>query len=143
MTKQPTRRRRRARCPAARLIAVAGAAALVAVVGAGQALAATAPPDERILERQGMIDRQAADQGKAEAPARPAPDRAPGRLSKPEPKVNPGPWIDDEPAAPTPAPAGGLPDLVIPATAAVLILTIGVATTWWVRHRRPPPEPTT
>jgi type VI protein secretion system component VasF len=52
MDKQPTRRRR-----AARTVAVGVAvAALVALLGAGQALATS---DERVLERQGRIDRQA------------------------------------------------------------------------------------
>lgn len=139
MSKQPIRRRR-ARCAAARAIAVAGAAALVAVLGAGQALASTAQPDERVLERPGMIDRQATDEGKAKESPQQAPPTFPRRF-KPEPKMDPGPWID-EPVAPAPAPTGGLPDLVVPATVAVLVLAIGVATTWWVR-RRPPPEPTT
>jgi hypothetical protein len=49
MNTQPTRRRRGARAVA---VGVA-VAALVATLGAGQALAG---PDERILERQGMID---------------------------------------------------------------------------------------
>jgi hypothetical protein len=143
MSKQPIRRRR-PRCAVARAIAIGGAAAtLVAVVGAGQALAATAPPDERVLERQGRIDRQATDQGRAEETPQQAPPRYPRRFDKPEPKVHPGPWIDDEPAAPTPAPAGGLPDLVVPATVTVLLaLALGV-TAWWLRQRRPPPEPTT
>ena len=49
MNTQPTRRRRGTRAVA---VGVA-VAALVATLGAGQALAG---PDERILERQGMID---------------------------------------------------------------------------------------
>ena len=53
MNTQPTRRRRGARAVA---VGVA-VAALVATLGAGQALAG---PDERILERQGMIDYHAA-----------------------------------------------------------------------------------
>ena len=53
MNTQPTRRRRGARAVA---VGVA-VAALVATLGAGQALAV---PDERILERQGMIDYHAA-----------------------------------------------------------------------------------
>ena len=53
MNTQPTRRR-----GGARAVAVGVAvAALVATLGAGQALAV---PDERILERQGMIDYHAA-----------------------------------------------------------------------------------
>jgi hypothetical protein len=143
MSKQPIRRRR-ARCAVARAIAIGGAvAALIAIIGAGQAPASTAPPDERVLERQGMIDRQADEQGKAEESPQQAPPTFPRRFSKPEPKMDPGPWIDDQPVAPAPVPTDGLPDLVVPATVAVLVLAIGLATTWWVRHRRPPPEPTT
>ena len=56
MNTQPTRRRRGARAVA---VGVA-VAALVATLGAGQALAVEAVPDERILERQGMIDYHAA-----------------------------------------------------------------------------------
>lgn len=59
MSRQPTRRR--ATRGAVRTLAVGVAvAALVGMVGAGQALAAVAVPDERVLERQGMIDRQKA-----------------------------------------------------------------------------------
>jgi hypothetical protein len=161
MTKQPTRRRR-ARCVAARVIAVAGAAvALAAALAAGQALASTDPLDERVLERQVRVDRQADEQAKAALPLQlSTEDKAavaqaerkrprqpsvwnPNRFSKPEPKMDSGPWIDDQPVPHAPAPAGGLPDLVVPAAVAVLVLALGVATTWWVRHRRPPPEPTT
>jgi hypothetical protein len=57
MSKQPTRRRR-ATGAAARTLAVGvAAAALVGIVGASQALAGT---DKRVMQRQGMIDRQAA-----------------------------------------------------------------------------------
>jgi hypothetical protein len=141
MSKQHTRRRR-TRCVVARAIAVGGAVAtLVATLGTGQALASTAPPDERILERQGRIDHQAAEQGTAEAPARQAPGKTPERFIRPEPKMNPGPWIDDEQAAPAPAPAADRRNLAVPATAAVLVLALGVAA-WWLRHRRPRPEPT-
>jgi uncharacterized protein HemX len=149
MSKQHTRRRR-ACCAVVRALAVGGAAAaLVAILGTGQALASTAQPDERILERQGRIDRQADEQGKAEESSRQAPPpRFPRRFTKPEPDVSPGPWIDEQ-TAPTPAPARGRPDVAVPATVAVLglavavlALAVGVAA-WWVRHRRPPPEPTT
>ena len=55
---KPTRRRRAACRAAARTLAIAAAlAALVATLSSGQALAG---PDERILERQGRIDNQAA-----------------------------------------------------------------------------------
>jgi hypothetical protein len=149
MSKQAIRRRR-ARCAAARTIAVAGTAALVAILSAGQALASTAQPDERVLERQGMIDRQATDEGKVEESPQQAPPTFPRRFFKPEPKMDPGPWIDMEPAAPTPAPTDDRPDVAVPVTAAVLlvlalgvlVLALGVAI-WWLRHRRPRPEPTT
>ena len=52
----PTRRRRAACRGAARTLATATAmAALIATLSVGQALAG---PDERVLERQGRIDRQ-------------------------------------------------------------------------------------
>ena len=57
MDKQPTPRRRATRAVARTLAVAATIAALVATLGAGQALAV---PDERILERQGMIDYHAA-----------------------------------------------------------------------------------
>jgi hypothetical protein len=141
MSKQRTRRRR-TRCAVARAIAVGGAVAtLVAVLGAGQALAATAQPDERVLERKGLIDQQAAEQGQADAPARQGPD-TPRRFFKPEPKMDPGPWIDDEQAAPDPPPSRR-PTMAVPVTATVLlVLALGV-TAWWLRQRRPRPEPTT
>jgi hypothetical protein len=142
MSKQRTRRRR-TRCAVARAIAVGGAVAtLVAVLGASQALAATAQPDERILERQGLIDQQAAEQGQAEAPARQGPD-TPGRFFKPEPKMDPGPWIDDQQAAPEPPPPARRPTMAVPVIVTVLlVLALGVAA-WWLRQRRPRPEPTT
>lgn len=142
MSKQRTRRRR-TRCAVARAIAVGGAVAtLVAVLGASQATAATAQPDERILERQGLIDQQAAEQGQAEAPARQGPD-TPRRFFKPEPNMDPGPWIDDEQAAPDPPPPSRRPTMAVPVTVTVLlVLALGVAA-WWLRQRRPRPEPTT
>jgi hypothetical protein len=126
----------------ARAIAIGGAVAtLVAVLGAGQAAAATAQPDERILERQGLIDQQAAEQGQAEAPAPQGPDTH-RRFFKPEPKLDPGPWIDDGRAAPDPPPPGRRPTMAVPVTIAVLVvLALGVAA-WRLRHR-PRPEPTT
>jgi hypothetical protein len=135
--------RRRTRCAVGRAIAVGGAVAtLVAILGAGQALAATAQPDERILERQGLIDQQAAEQGRADAPTRQEP-ATPRRFFKPEPKMDPGPWIDDEQAAPDPPPTGRRPNIAVPVTVAVLLaLALGVAA-WWLRQRRPRPEPTT
>jgi hypothetical protein len=142
MSKQHTSRQR-TRCAVARAIAIGGAVAtLVAVLGASQALAATAQPDERILERQGLIDQQAAEQGQAEAPARQGPD-TPGRFFKPEPKMDPGPWIDDQQAAPEPPPPARRPTMAVPVIVTVLlVLALGVAA-WWLRQRRPRPEPTT
>lgn len=141
MSKQRTRRQR-TRCAVARAIAVGGAVAtLVAVLGAGQALAATAQPDERILERKGLIDQQAAEQSRADAPARQGSDTS-GRFFKPEPKMDPGPWIDDEQAAPDPPPPDRRPTIAAPVTVAIfLVLALGVAA-WWRRQRRPRPEPT-
>jgi hypothetical protein len=138
MSTQRTRRRR-TRCAAVRAIAVGGAvASLVAILGAGQAAASTAPPDERVLERQGLIEQQAAEQRRADTPAQ----QTPGWSNKPEPKLDPGPWIDDEQAAPDPPPPGRRPTMAIPVTiAALLVLALGVAA-WRLRHR-PRPDPTT
>jgi hypothetical protein len=57
MSKQPNRRRRATGTAARSVVIGVAVAALVGIVGASQALAAT---DERVLQRQGMIDRQAA-----------------------------------------------------------------------------------
>jgi hypothetical protein len=152
MNKQSTRRRlRRA---GARTVAVGVAVAtLVAIIGAGQALAAIAPPDERILERQGRIDHQAAagqadEHSTAEEPTQGSPAETRPWSGRPEPKMKmePGPWIDDPTTAPHPDGDGaGQPrrGLVIGAAVAALLLAVGAATTWRVRHRRHPPEPTT
>lgn len=142
MSKQHTRRRR-TRCAVGRAIAVGGAVAtLVAILGAGQALASTAQPDERVLERQGLIDQQAAEQATADAPVRQGPD-TPRRFVKPEPKMDPGAWIDDEQAAPDPPPPPRRPNMADPVIVAVLlVLALGVAA-WWLRQRRPRPDPTT
>jgi hypothetical protein len=138
MSKQRTRRRR-TRCAVARAIAVGGAVAtLVAILGAGQAAASTAPPDERVLERQGLIEQQAAEQRRADTPAQ----QTPGWSNKPEPKLDPGPWIDDRQAAPDPPPPDRRPTMAVPVTiGALLVLALGVAA-WRLRHR-PRPEPTT
>jgi hypothetical protein len=149
---KPTRRRRAACRAAARTLAVAAAmAALVATLGAGQSLAATAPPDERVLERQGRIDTQAAanqadEQGTAEEPAKGSPTTSPRRFFKPEPPMDTGPRLDaDEQVAPAPAPRppNGPDGLVIGLAVAALLLAAGAATTWRIYHRRPRPEPTT
>ena len=145
MTKQSTRRRR-ARCAAARVIAVAGAAALIAIVGTGQTLAATAPPDERVLERQGRIDRQAVngeagDQGKAAEPSQ-APAQYPRRYLRPEPPMDTSPRLNiDQPVAPAPAQDRDRDGLAITLAVVALLLAVGAATTWRIHHRRPRPEP--
>jgi hypothetical protein len=151
MNKQRTRRRR-ARCTAAGTLAIAAAmAALVATLGAGQSLAATAPPDERVLERQGRIDTQAAanqadEQPKAEEPAPGPSTQYPRRFFKPEPPMDTGPRLDaDDQVAPAPAPPEqtGQDGLVIGLAVAALLLAAIAATTWRIYHRRPRPEPTT
>jgi uncharacterized protein HemX len=150
MNQQHTRRRR-TRCAVVRVLAVgAAAAALAAVLGAGQALAGVAPPDERVLERQGRIDNQAAaNQADEQAKARESSQKAteiPRRWIRPEPPVHTGPRLDpDEQVAPTPPPpvpddAG--PGLTAPAILAALILALATITTWRIRrHGRPRPRP--
>jgi hypothetical protein len=144
MDNQPTRRRRGARAVA---VGVA-VAALVATLGAGQALAA---PDERVLERQGRIDYQAAagqadQQGKAEERSQQKATEVPRRWIRPEPNMGPPPQLDgDEPLFPAPAPRAPASDrtgLVISLAVAALLLALGAATTWRIHHRRPRPEPT-
>jgi len=148
MNTQPNPRRR-ANYAAARTLAVAAAiAALVATLGAGQALAG---PDERVLERQGRIDNQAAanqadKQAKAEEPSQGSPTTSPRRFFKPEPPMDTGPRLDaDDQIAPAPAPPppNGPDGLVIGLAVAALVLAAGAATTWRIYHRRPRPEPTT
>jgi uncharacterized protein HemX len=152
MSKQASRRRR-ARCAAVRVIAVGGAAALVAVLGAGPALAILAQPDERVLERQGRINHQAAagqadQQGKAEEPSQQKGTEIPRRWIRPEPPMDTGPRLDaDEQVAPPwpPAPDDAGPRLTGPAIVAILaalVLAVGGAAAWLVRHRRPQPEST-
>ena len=144
MDKQPTRRRRAA-CTVAVGVAVA---ALIATLGAGQALAA---PDERVLERQGRIDRQAAagqadEQGKAAEPSQGPSTPVSRRFFRPEPPMGPLPQLDgDEPLFPAPAataPASDRTGLVISLAVAALLLAVGAATTWRIHHRRPRPQPT-
>jgi hypothetical protein len=151
MNEQHTRRRR-TRCAVVRALAVGGAAAaLAAVLGAGQALAAVAPPDERVLERQGRIDNQAAanqadEEGKAQESSQQKATEVPRRWIRPEPPMDTGPRLDpDQQVAPAPAPpasddAG--PGLTAPAILAALILVLAAITTWRVRrHSRPRPRP--
>jgi hypothetical protein len=149
---KPTRRRRAACRAAARTLASAAAlAALVATLSAGQALAATAGPDERVLERQARIDQQAAagqadEQPRAEEPTPGPPTTYPRRFLKPEPPMDTGPRLDaDDQVAPAPAPRppNGPDGLVIGLTVTALLLAAGAATTWRIYHRRPRPEPTT
>jgi hypothetical protein len=150
MSKQSIRRRRATGAAARILVVGVGVAALVAVLGAGPALAILAPPDERVLERQGRIDRQASagqagEQGTAEEPSQQKATELPRRWIRPEPDMGPPPQFDEQ-AVPTPAPQardrgrGGLVAAVV--VAAVLLLALGGGATWWVRHRRPQPEPT-
>jgi hypothetical protein len=147
MDKQPTLRRRGARAVA---VGVA-VAALVGILGAGQALAALAAPDERVLERQGRIDYQAAagqadQQGKAEERSQQKATEVPRRFIRPEPNLGSPPQLDgDEPLFPAPAPrasAGDRTGLVISLAVAALLLAVGAATTWRIHHRHPRPDPT-
>jgi hypothetical protein len=148
MNEQPTGRRRAGRAAGRSLALAAGVAALVALLGAGHALAALAPPDERILERQSRRDHygapgQAVRPGKAQEPSQGLPAGSQGRFIRPEPPVG-APAQLDEPVAPTPvpeAPAGGRGGLVVAVVVAAALLAGGVATTWRVRQRRPQPGP--
>jgi hypothetical protein len=149
MNGQPTGRRRAGRAAGRSLALAVGVAALVALLGAGHALAALAPPDERVLERQGMRDLygapgQADQPGKAQEPSQSRPAGSQGRFIRPEPPVG-APAQLDEPLAPTSlpqAPAGGRGGLVVTVVVAAALLVVGVATTWRVRQRRPQPGPT-
>jgi hypothetical protein len=151
MDTQPTEHRRTTEA-AARTIAVGVAvAALVVTLGAGQALATTAPPDERVLERQGRVDNheaagQADEQAKAEEPVQGSPAQTSRRYFKPEPPVAYGPPLDSNeplfPASAPPPPASDRTGLVIGLAVAALLLAAGAATTWRIQHRRPRPEPT-
>jgi hypothetical protein len=142
MSKQPTRRRRATRTAARTVVVGVAVAALVGIVGASQALAV---PDERVLERQGMIDRQKAaasqadEQGRAAEPSQGSPTENVRRFFRPEPQFG-----GDEPVAPAPAstaPSGGGVGLAVPAAVAALLLALGAAATWGIRHRRPRHDP--
>jgi hypothetical protein len=123
-------------------------AALIATLSAGQALAT---PDERVLERQGRIDRQAVNgeaghQGKAAEPSQAPSVQYPRRYLRPEPPMDTSPRPDiDEPVAPPAPPAqdGDRDGLVITLAVVALLLALGAATTWRIHQRRPRPEPTT
>jgi hypothetical protein len=160
-------RRRRAACRAARTLAIATAmAGLIATLYAGQALAG---PDERVLERQGRIDRQAEvgqadEQGKAVLPPQLSSEdkdafaqaerehsqqpaaTTPRRHFPPEPPVYTGPPLGADqqvPPAPAPSvPADSRAGLAVTLAVVALLLAAGAATTWRI-HRRPRPEPTT
>jgi hypothetical protein len=149
MNKRRTPRRRACRAAARTLAIAAAAAALATTLGAGQALAG---PDERVLERQGRIDRQAAtsqadEQGKGEEPSQSPATRFPRRYFQPEPPMDAGPRleVDEPPAPPWPpkAPAGDRDGLALAVAAVALLLAAGAAATWRINRRRPPPEPTT
>jgi hypothetical protein len=137
MNKQPTPRRR----TAARTLVIAIAmAALGATLGAGHALAT---PDERVLERQGRIQRQADEPSTAQESSQGPSTRFPRRFFQPEPQMRSERWVDtDQPPAPVPAPAGGPDGLAIGLAVVGVVLAGGAATGWRVRHRRPRPEPT-
>jgi hypothetical protein len=163
---KPTRRRRATSRGAARTLATATAVvALVATMNAGQGLAV---PDERVLERQGRIDRQAeagqaaGEQGKAALPpqlssedkdafAQAARERSqqPSATTRrrhfpPEPPVHTGPPLGvDEQPAPAPPRAGDRDGLAIAMAAVALLLGLGAAATWRIHRHRPRPELTT
>ena len=146
MNTQPTPRRRASRAAARTVAAGVAVAALVATLGAGQALAA---PDERILERQGRIDRQAAaqadEQAKAEDRSQQKATEVPRRWIRPEPNTGPPPQFDGDeqlPPAPAPTAPASRTGLVISLAVAALLLAVGAATTWRIHHRRQP-DPTT
>jgi hypothetical protein len=142
MSKQPTRRQRSTRTAARTVVIGVAVAALVGIVGASQALAGT---DERVMERQGRIDRQKAAAGRADAqgraaePSQGSPTENVRRFIRPEPQFG-----GDEPVAPAPAstaPSGGGVGLAVPVAVAALLLALGAAATWGIRHRRPRPRP--
>jgi hypothetical protein len=147
---KPTRRRRAARRAAARVLAIAAAAAaLTATLAAGQALAVL---DERVLERQGRIDHQAAtaqadEQGKAEKSSQSSSTRFARRHLRPEPPMGSGSWVNDDgsfvPAPAPKAPAHDRDSLAVAAAAVALLLGLGAAATWRIHRHRPRPEPTT
>jgi hypothetical protein len=138
-------RRRRTACrTVARTLAMATAmAALVATLGAGHALAG---PDERVLERQGRIARQADEQVKADKASQAPSTRFPRRFFQPEPPMSSDSWLDgDQPLGPdpTPNPPPDRDGLAVALAVAGLLLALGAATTWRIRRRHPRPEPTT
>jgi hypothetical protein len=142
MNKQPTPRRRTAARTLVIAIAIA-MAALGATLGAGHALAT---PDERVLERQGRIARQADEQAKADKPSQAPSTRFPRRFFQPEPPMSSDSWPDGgQPLGPdrTPKPPPDRDGLAVALAVAGLLLALGAATTWRIRRRHPRPEPTT
>jgi hypothetical protein len=147
---EPTRRRRAACRAAARTLVIAAAmAALIATLSAGRALAG---PDERVLERQGRIDRQATtgqadEQGKAAEHSQGSPAQYPRRFFQPEPPIDTGPRLDaDQQVTPAPAPKAPGDDrdgLAVTLAVVALLLAVGAAATWRIHRRRPRPELTT
>jgi len=149
MSMQPTRRQRTRRA-AARTVAVGVAvAALAATLGTGQALAGT---DERVLERQGRIDRQKAaasqadEQGKAAEHSRQKATEVPRRFFRPEPPMDTGPRLDANqqlpPASAPPVRAHSRTGLAVTLAVVALLLAVGAATTWRIRRRHPQPKST-
>jgi hypothetical protein len=163
MNKQPTKRRTAYRAAARTLAITTAMAALVATLGAGQALAG---PDERVLERQGSIDRHAAaaqadEQGRLALPPQLSsedkaafaqaerersrqPAQTPRRYSQPEPPMSTYSRLDIEQPAPAPAPsvpADSRTGLAVTLAVVALLLAVGAAIIWRI-HRRPRPEPT-
>jgi hypothetical protein len=153
MNKQPTRCRRASRVAARRLALSVAVAGLVALLGAGQALATLVPPDERVLERPRRYGHhaatgQAGEQGDAEQLSQGSPAGTSRRFIRPEPPMTPRPQLDAAgkvaaDPAPTAAPDGGPGGLIVTVAVAALLLALGGAATWRIRHRRPRPEPTT
>jgi hypothetical protein len=152
MNKQRTRRQRAGRAAARTLAVGVAVAALAATLGAGQALAAT---DERVLERQGRIDRQNAasqadEQGKAAEPSQHKATQVPRRFFRPEPPMDTSPRLDaDQQLPPAPAPsvradsrADRRTGLAVTLAVVALLLTVGAATIWRIRRRHPQPEST-
>jgi hypothetical protein len=109
---------------------------------------AQAVPDERVLERQGWINRQAeaADQGTGKEPSQAPPATYPRRYPRPEPPMGTGSWLDaDRQAPPAPAPsdtADSRTGLAVTLAVVALLLAVGAATTWRI-HRRSRPGLTT
>ena len=131
MNRQSTRRA--AGRGAARTLALAAMVALIATLSAGPALASATQADERVLERQGMIRRQADEQGKATEPAQAPSAQYPRRYLRPEPPIHTGPRLDggqQVPPGEVPvAPADSRTGLVVALAVGALLLAVGAART--------------